>query len=343
MSHFAIYQLFSDSFRKKLNTLKVKYKSNVAAYLIEVDKMIESMRDCISFFPEHVDAGKKSIPASTMDAFNTFIYPALEEQIKSKVTEEVRHLSLRDEDFEMSFLPSGKTPEFGKSMEKWSKKGRQSGRPTRILKKLINNPNFTDKDYELFNTQLKALIDTPEYEVQVVDGEMIRRYYHQNSYFRQSGTLGNSCMKGPGCQKFFDMYVEQPEIKLIVILKEEKVCARALVWDIPNKGVFLDKIYSMDDSLNGMIIRYARDHNWNIRANNSSGCQEFLYAEDEYQRSSKSNKVLSIKLARDYEYFPYMDTFLYLYPRNRKLANGRLKLQESVVGATSTSGGPLNH
>ena len=47
-----------------------------------------------------------------------------------------RQLTLKTDAFEVSFLPKGCTPEYTKS-GRWAKKNRQSGKPGKIIQKVI--------------------------------------------------------------------------------------------------------------------------------------------------------------------------------------------------------------
>lgn len=81
----------------------------------------------------------------------------------------------------------------------------------------------------------------------IVKGEDIRKYYHADNYSRNSGTLGDSCMRYVDAQKYLDIYVHNPEsVSLGVFLEENgKVSARALIW---NNEVF-DRIYFTNDDV----------------------------------------------------------------------------------------------
>ena len=91
--------------------------------------------------------------------------------ISKSINESARMLDLRS-DFTISFLPKGKLPTYTED-EKWSRKDRQTGKPTRIIKRLLNTKEFNDRDFELFNNQLKAEIENIG-TFSVVSGEDIR-------------------------------------------------------------------------------------------------------------------------------------------------------------------------
>lgn len=230
-----------------------------------------------------------------------------------------RQLTLKTDTFEVSFLPKGCTPEYTKS-GKWAKKNRQSGKPGKIVQKVIGAGTFSNSDYEKFVYALKALWSYGGYDIQLVEGEDIRKWYNSENYYTIASTLGNSCMSHEECSSYFDVYCEQPECKMLIALKEDKLAARALVWTIEGK-TFMDRVYYIEDSLYNIYVNYAKEKKWYIRADNcllSDGDDQcFLSPEDAYTTPVYEHFVLRLK--RLYHQWPYIDTFRYLDLENRVL------------------------
>lgn len=244
------------------------------------------------------------IPDSVLEAFIVLI--------KEKLTDYGRQLTLKTDTFEVSFLPKGCTPEYTKS-GKWAKKNRQSGKPGKIVQKVIGAGTFSNSDYEKFVYALKALWSYGGYDIQLVEGEDIRKWYNSENYYSIASTLGNSCMSHEECSSYFDVYCEQPECKMLIALKEDKLAARALVWTIKDK-TFMDRVYYIEDSLYNIYVNYAKEKKWYIRADNcllSDGDdQYFLSPEDGYTTPVCEHFVLNLR--RLYHQWPYIDTFRYL-------------------------------
>lgn len=240
------------------------------------------------------------------------IYKYLLDTMNSQITDFARQLTLKKDSFEVSFLPKGCVPVLNPNGT-WKKQNRQSGKPGKIIQKVIGAGKFKNADYEKFVYRLKALWTDRGYTLKVVSGEDIRYWYNYENYYERSSTLGNSCMSHPTCAHFFDLYCEQPECKMLVALKEEKLAARALVWTVGDK-TFLDRIYYIEDCLYNILTNYAKEQKWYIRECNellSDGeDQYFLGPKDDYKESEKI--LFEIKLKRFYDYWPYIDSFRYL-------------------------------
>lgn len=231
--------------------------------------------------------------------------------IDSKLTGFARQITLKlSEEFLVSYLPEGKEPEIHENGN-WGLKDRQVGKPGKIFRKALKT-SFTNAELERFVYRLKAVWADRGYKFELISGESIRYYYHENNYYRCTNTLGNSCMSHAHCQEYFDLYVNQPECQMLVALKEGKLAGRALVWTIDNK-TFMDRCYYIEDCLLNMFINYAKNHKWLIREDNcllSDGDdQYFLGPDDNYKDSFEGN--FALKLKTSYKYMPYIDTFRY--------------------------------
>ena len=236
--------------------------------------------------------------------------------IKGNITDCARQLTLKSDTFEVSFLPKGCEPVYTDS-GKWAKKNRQSGKPGKIIQKVIGPGKYSNADYEKFVYSLKALWTNKGYELKLVSGEDIRDWYNCQNYYKCTSTLGNSCMSHENCSSFFDLYCEQPECQMLIALKEDKLAARALVWTIGDR-TFLDRVYYIEDALLNVFINYAKERKWYLRESNcllSDGCDQFfLSPEDDYKESKPIN--FELKLKRFYSEWPYVDTFRYLDANN---------------------------
>ena len=117
-------------------------------------------------------------------------------------------LTVRIGEFEISFLPKGKEAEY--NGRDWSRKNRQTGKPTRIFQKLIKR-EFKTREWEIFNNLFRAeLCQCNNFEI--VEGEDIRYWYLDEHYYRCDGTLGNSCMRYEQAQPYFDIYVDKAKM-----------------------------------------------------------------------------------------------------------------------------------
>ncbi len=192
------------------------------------------------------------------------------------------------------FWKTGRTPNY--SIGRWVR---------HVFADVYGTP-APDKDIENFVNAYKSTYDAMANRsegFELVKGEDIRYWYLEDRYEEVSGQLGNSCMRHERCQKYLDIYVQNPESCSLLILKgkdPDKIVGRALIWTLHDgPGVagkkFMDRIYTIKDSDRLLFEAYAKDN--------------------DILRSSSSSYKIKVKEGR-YHYYPYMDTFAYLDPEN---------------------------
>ena len=197
----------------------------------------------------------------------------------------------------------------------WCVKKRYHSRPGSFLKKLLK---MRDYEIENFTTQFLSIVDPPVYNMVVVKGQDIAKYYDYHTYYQQSGALGGSCMK---CSppEFFQIYVENPnQINMLLMMDQhEKVMGRAILW-VGEGFKILDRVYVCND----LYVNYF--YNWA----NENGCyyKELNNAFSPKHMMFNGEKVLKefeIKLdeVRTFDRFPYLDTFKWLDLSAKKIYN----------------------
>jgi len=234
----------------------------------------------------------------------------LKTSINDHLTDYARMLSFRNNEFVISFLPKGKEPKY--SGEKiWSRENRQSGKPTKILQKIVKR-KFTNRDYELLNNLLKSKILNQK-EFEVVEGKDIQYWYNEVNN-DEGATLSNSCMRYADCSQYLELYADV--CKMLVLFNEDKslICGRALLWEIDDK-IYMDRVYYSRDWYYDLFIDYAQEHKFAYRANNSllsTGSNQYWYSP---QNNYKSPIFLSlhVELPKSYDRLPYIDSFRYLF------------------------------
>lgn len=224
-------------------------------------------------------------------------------------------------------------PDDGISDSQFYETGRTSLKIGRFIKKIL--PTESDKDIETFVNQWKSTFSLGS-EFQVVTGPDIVKWYNEKMYVEGGGTLNNSCMKNA---KFLDMYEKNPEvISLIMLVKDGKLLGRALLWKLsePEDRMFMDRIYTVNDSDVNKFKEYAKSKNYIYKASQS-------YGEDFYDFSGSIEATIK---SGPYSHYPYMDT-LYLYDADngtlysddsKETDEGLLKLRETNGLAQNTEG-----
>lgn len=308
--------LLSDSIRDILKSVFEKHSLQITKDLLDADGLINLYNKILNMWG-FIDSDRESI-------CNILI-----EKINALVTDEVRALSIRRDVFEISFTPKDKPLVYTESGN-WSRENRQTGKPGRIIKKLLVY-DYKERDIEIFSNQFKAeLMDSGEFKI--VSGSNICHWYDGDNYYKIAGTLGNSCMRYCECQDYFEVYKDCA--KMLICTKNDKLLGRAILWEIDGQ-TYMDRIYVCMDYLEEQFIQYAMDHKWYVRVNQSLLSdyenQNWLDPESNYKKSVCPQLV--IKLPECYNVFPYMDSFRHFDPDKctiSTIANyGKIKLSNT--------------
>jgi hypothetical protein len=246
-------------------------------------------------------------------------------------------------DSDVYFLSRGITN--NKSNDFWNK-GRTEigiGRWVRRVIFDLHKSSISDSEIEKFVNQYKSIFDGGDSSLELVSGEDIRKYYLHSNYESIKGQLGNSCMRYSNCQPYLDIYVKNPEVCQLLILRSdedpEKIKGRALLWKIKipenyksgyqsyNGEYYLDRIYTINDSDRQLFQDWADEKNiQHFNSNLGYNWRIFIQLGD-----------------YDYKYYPYMDT-LKVYNRSTKVlsndedlwpGSGFIKIEETGGGYTS--------
>lgn len=191
-----------------------------------------------------------------------------------------------------------------KNSDPW-KKQRTISKIGRFVKRIFDKANIkiSSKEIETFVNKYKSIhqsIHQGEDNFELVSGEDIRKYYNQNMYEKMSGQLGSSCMRYSKCGDYLDIYVKNPDVVKLLILRGEdksKIMGRALIWnpvklDDPQddkSDIYMDRPYTANDSNIESFYMYAEKRNW---------------------LTFKDYTDMEVQLGNyKYETYPYMDTF----------------------------------
>ncbi len=229
-------------------------------------------------------------------------------------SDSIRNITIKL-DATMTYTPSGKEVEITEN-NKWSPKGRQSGKYGKLLRKVLKEQvpmkKFNDHDLEKLVNILKSESSIGNFSV--VSGEDIRHWYNGANYRSDNtGTLGSSCMRYDTCQDYLNIYVDNPQVTMVILTKGDSLVGRALVWE--NK--YMDRIYGSDATIVA-FKNYARDNDlWYRETQNSETDIDFISPSGEH-----SDGFITIELdTTDYETYPYLDTFCYLDRDTNTLTN----------------------
>ena len=240
-------------------------------------------------------------------------------------------LNVTDKNDTISFIPDNQFQNKIKSsnLEILLKDDKNKTSVGRLIQKILkdNGKDYNPNQVTAFTDKFKAAwtkYNTKEESepIRVVEKEDIRNWYTEDVYNTKTnngtGTLGKSCMRYEECQKYLDIYVENPDVCKMIIMTEwevgvEVLKSRALLWKTEEEGWYLDRIYYTDASERILISDFAKK-NFNIK----------------YSYDFSSTPRLTVKLVtnREYDYYPYMDSFPYYYFLDGVLYNWEAKVAE---------------
>lgn len=216
--------------------------------------------------------------------------------------------------------------------------------------KLINSifpGKYSKSEVEDFVNKFKS-ISSGNLNFKLVEGNDIIKYYDFNNYKYVTGTLGNSCMRYSKCNNYFNIYVKNPDVCKLLILKtnedDDTILGRALIWKISNIDIdadgkspeyYMDRIYTSEDFLKESFIKYANENEWMIRTKSGySDCMDFTFKGQEYEEVAVTVKLKEWK----FDKYPYMDTFKSLDVYNGVLYNMEETSEEGYYILTNTDG-----
>jgi hypothetical protein len=186
--------------------------------------------------------------------------------------------------------------------EYWTSSRRFQAKPGAFIGKIFKN--VSGRDVEKFSNLFRSHSSKPVFTFDIVSGEKIREYYHYESYSHTDrGSLGASCMKHDSCQRYFDMYTENPDkIKMLVMLGEGGgLMGRALLW--------MDRIYtSSDEDLLFFFKKWGSENGYVYKSEQNWSNTLFF----EKLGGEKKELKLCVKLTGSYDRYPYMDTFKFI-------------------------------
>lgn len=222
----------------------------------------------------------------------------------------INYLSLSKDDLKISYLPFDRLSKYKEVIENdpqiaWKANLRIKANPGSAIQKVFKDLN--NKDIEIFVNHFKALQSKKDYEMKIVSGLDIRKYYFQNSYKQQSGSLGNSCMKYDGCASFFSLYEENDDTIKMLIMSDstDKIYGRALLWNTDDVKV-MDRIYTINDEEYSIHFKKWAEQNGYIFKTH----QKYDHTLQFDDQGKTSEKRIAIKLTKSkFELFPYLDTF----------------------------------
>lgn len=247
-----------------------------------------------------------------------------------------RHFTINNKG-EMRYTPKGRLTVLNES-EKWvnDNRYRSNIKIGKGLKKIFSNQvlPISNQEIEIMSNILKSRY-VFNGSIKIVSGEDIRGWYHGDMYANSNtDSLGNSCMRHNSCQTYFDIYTENPDkVRMIIALDEDGyLLGRALLWKTDNIGLFCDRIYGSDITIEA-IKNYAKELGAYVKYKQSYSDARLVSNIGEIY-----DDVIEVTLKGEYDEFPYMDTLKY----TDELYSGVIHLnsESGDICLEETDGGP---
>lgn len=232
----------------------------------------------------------------------------------------VNFISISDSDSsKISYLTTSRIDQIKNDpdVDYWTSKKRFHCKPGAFVSKIFDG--VSQKDVENFSTLFRAYSNKKEFEFKIVSGEDIRKYYHHEIYTSTNGSLGNSCMKYNRCQNYFDIYVYNPQVKLLIMTppSSELIVGRALLWDLESHKI-MDRVYTVqDEDYLPHFKKWAKDNGYLSKTFQNWGSTNLF-------ESKSGNLELKIDIQLNkflFNKYPYLDTFKWLDLKTGKLSN----------------------
>ena len=178
----------------------------------------------------------------------------------------------------------------------------------------------TPTEVEAFSNAYKAaweIVNDAFLKFDIVSGYDIAKWYHEDYYESDESTLGGSCMRYDYCAEFFGIYTENSDVVKLVILysdqngelnngkyKSTRIKGRALLWKTNQGDMFMDRIYTNNDSDVELFKQFAEKNGWWCKKVQNSSARFTAQ-----KGTSLKDPIYTVDLQwADHEYYPYVDT-----------------------------------
>jgi len=197
------------------------------------------------------------------------------------------------------------------------------GRLVNSIMSAAKNP-VTPKQVEDFSNAYKSAWDMMNdafSKFDVVSGYDIQKWYNQSSYESSDSTLGSSCMQYDECEEYFGIYIDNSDVCKLVILysdrsgsikegkyKSKLIKGRALLWKTNQGDMFMDRIYTNNDSDVELFKQFAEKNGWWCKKTQNSSTN---FTAQKGSSFKEPTYTVDLKWA-EHESYPYVDTLCYL-------------------------------
>jgi len=214
----------------------------------------------------------------------------------------------------------------------------------RFIAKFLKSRGYSAQELEEFVNQFKAESkkDTSGLDWERVHGRDINKWYLKDYYVKGGGTLNRSCLRKSDRNKFLNFLANNPKSCRLLILKNDKgqLLGRSLLWRLPDKRIYMDRVYIRFDEDVNLFLDSAKKLGWLYKSKQTYGGDIPLI-------DTKTGEEIWIKMEipgfikRNFGGYPYMDTFQFYDVKKNILTNDQSTFTEngSVVKLNRIDGG----
>ena len=199
------------------------------------------------------------------------------------------------------------------------------------------NKVLTKQDIERISNKFSAIKEMESLTFEVWEGELIKKAYLVDNYAKHdsiiTSTLHNSCMRHFRCQSYMNFYIAAGAKIAVLLTKDGKIAARALLWKVGDDLHFLDRIYSISPFIDQILPDKVKSE---FKINHYKlGSTFYSIRTKRPLKTSLKNKykIFSEDLKHYSGKFPYLDTFCYYLK-----SLGVLTMSDEFVHLRSTNG-----
>jgi len=196
----------------------------------------------------------------------------------------------------------------------WNPDNRFQSKPGGFIKKLIK---CSDYEIQYFSNEFISITDPPVFNIKVVKGEDIAKFYNNKEYADGRGSLGGSCMSNVPAE-YFDIYVQNPDsINMVVMFNgHDKVVGRAILW-VGDDFKIMDRLYVSDDKYSNLFYNWANENDCYYKQFNNYNTPIHLNYKNQNVLKKVAIKLQNVK----FDKYPYLDSFKWLDKVNKIIYN----------------------
>ena len=196
----------------------------------------------------------------------------------------------------------------------------------KFFRKILTTEGICELDCEIETVHLLFNLHFNKTKLDFKISRDFFKIYNSVRKGENSSVLCQSCMNNKS-ESYFKIYEKIPECKIIAAYSDNKLVARALLWEIEG-DFYVDRIYSMSSYIEKLFIEYTKEMRF-IRKYEQSYNYKNYWVDYEDNHFAKNLKIPFDD--EDVSSFPYVDTFTYLNSKDKFLHNGGHKATSSLT------------